>query len=215
MSPSSSLRVLVADDHTILRAGVKRLLLEMPGVEEVGEAENGAQVLKQFRSQQWDVLLLDLDMPATNSLDLLRHIKSRYPATAVLVLSMFSEQQFALRALKSGAAGYLNKQCAPEELLAAIRRVSEGGTYISANVAADLVGSSSSSRTDAVNEVLSDRELIVLQGIAAGKSITLIGKELTLSAKTVSTYRARLLTKLRLKSNVDLARYAIDCGLIK
>ena len=117
--------------------------------------------------------------------------------------------------MKSGAAGYLNKQCAPEQLLTAIRRVSEGGTYISASVAADLVGSSGSSRTDAVNEVLSDRELTVLQGIAAGKSLTRIGEELTLSAKTVSTYRARLLTKLRLKGNVELARYAIDSGLIK
>ncbi len=214
MSPAS-LRVLVADDHAILRAGLKRLLLEMPGVEEVGEAENGAQVLRQLRSQQWDVLVLDLDMPAPNSLDLLRHVKSLYPATAVLVLSLFSEQQYALRAVKNGAAGYLNKQCAPEQLLTAIRRVSEGGTYISASVAADLVGSSGSSRTDAVNEVLSDRELTVLQGIVAGKSLTRIGEELTLSAKTVSTYRARLLTKLRLKSNVELARYAIESGLIK
>ena len=211
----AKLRVLIADDHGILRSGIKRLLLEMPDIDAVGEAENGAQVLQRMASQHWDVLVLDLDMPGQDSLDILRHVKNNHPDTAVLILTMFPEEQFALRTLKAGAAGYLTKQSAPEQLLTAIRRLGEGGTYISASLAATLAANLRSRRADTLNELLSDREFTVMRGIAGGESITQIAKELNLSAKTVSTYRTRLLIKLNLQSNVELARYAAEHGLVK
>jgi two-component system invasion response regulator UvrY len=211
----AKLRVLIADDHGILRSGIKRLLLEMPDIDAVGEAENGAQVLQRMASEHWDVLVLDLDMPGQDSLDILRHVKNNHPDTAVLILTMFPEEQFALRTLKAGAAGYLTKQSAPEHLLTAIRRLGEGGTYISASLAATLAANLKSRRADTLNELLSDREFTVMRGIAGGESITQIAKELNLSAKTVSTYRTRLLIKLNLQSNVELARYAAEHGLVK
>ena len=161
------------------------------------------------------MLVLDLDMPGQDSLDILRHVKNNHPDTAVLILTMFPEEQFALRTLKAGAAGYLTKQSAPEQLLTAIRRLGEGGTYISASLAATLAANLRSRRADTINELLSDREFTVMRGIAGGESITQIAKELNLSAKTVSTYRTRLLTKLNLQSNVELARYAAEHGLVK
>jgi two-component system invasion response regulator UvrY len=209
------LRVLIADDHGILRSGIKRLLQEALDISAVGEAENGEQVLRRMASEHWDIVLLDLDMPGQDPLDVLRHIKNKHPDTAVLILTMFPEDQFALRTLKAGAAGYLNKRSAPEQLLSAIRRLGEGGTYISASLAATLAASLSSRRTDAIEELLSDREFTVMRGIAGGESITQIAKALNLSAKTVSTYRTRVLTKLNLQSNVELARYAAERGLVK
>lgn len=211
----AKLKVLVADDHAILRSGLKRLLREMPEVEAVGEAENGTQVWQMMRTSHWDVLVLDLDMPGQNPLDVLKQIKADHPDVAVLILSMYPEEQFALRALKAGAAGYLNKRSAPEQLISAIRRVAEGGTYISASLAVALARNLHSKPIDTINELLSDREFTVLRGIAAGRSISEIAKDLNLSAKTVSTYRTRLLTKLRLHSNVELARYAAEHGLVK
>ena len=209
------LRVLIADDHAILRSGLKRLLHEMTEVEAIGEAEDGNQAVERMRAERWDVLLLDLDMPGQNPLDVLKLVKVDHPDAAVLILSMYPEEQFALRALKAGAAGYLNKKSAPEQLVTAIRRVGEGGTYISAALAAALAKNLQTRPVDTINDLLSDREFTVLRGIAAGRLITEIAKELNLSAKTVSTYRTRLLTKLSLHSNVELARYAADHGIAK
>jgi DNA-binding NarL/FixJ family response regulator len=209
------LSVLIADDHAILRSGLRRLLQDMPEVEMVGEADTGNLVRERMRAQRWDVLLLDIDMPGQNALDVLKLVKSDHPDVAVLILSMYPEEQFALRALKAGAAGYLNKKSAPEQLLAAIRRVAEGGTYLSAALAATLARNLRARPVDTVHDLLSDREFTVLRGIAAGRPISEIAKELNLSAKTVSTYRTRLLTKLDMHSNVELARYAAEHGIVK
>jgi DNA-binding NarL/FixJ family response regulator len=207
--------ILIADDHSILRAGVKRLLQEMPEISSLGEAADGNQILQLMRARAWDVLLLDLDMPGQAPLDVLRLVRSGHPDTAVLILSMYPEEQFALRAIKAGAAGYVNKQCAPEQLMSAVRRVSEGGTYMSANLASALASSLRTKPRETLDDLLTDREFTVLRGIAAGKSVTDIGHELNLSVKTISTYRARLLSKLNLRTNADLIRYAADHGLVK
>jgi DNA-binding NarL/FixJ family response regulator len=214
MNPNR-LSVLIADDHAILRSGLRRLLQEMPEVETVGEAETGNAVRERMRAQRWDVLLLDIDMPGQNSLDVLKLVKSDHPDVAVLILSMYPEEQFALRALKAGAAGYLSKKSAPEQLVTAIRRVAEGGTYLSAALAVTLARNLRARPVDTVNDLLSDREFTVLRGIASGRPISEIAKELNLSAKTVSTYRTRLLTKLNMHSNVELARYAAEHGIVK
>jgi len=207
--------VLIADDHGILRSGLRRLLSEMPEIDAIGEAEDATHARALMRAEHWDVLLLDLDMPGQNSLDVLKILKANYPDVAVLILSMYPEDQFGLRTLKAGAAGYLSKDSAPEQLITAIRRISEGGAYISANLAAALAKKSNAGSEPRNTDRLSDREFAVLRGIAAGKSITDISKELNLSAKTVSTYRARLLMRLNLNSNVELARYAADHGIVK
>lgn len=211
----SPLRLLIADDHAILRFGLRRLLGEMPEVEAIGEAENGARVQQLLREEHWDVLVLDLDMPGQNVLDVLKRAKQDHPDLAVLILSMYPEEQFAMRALKAGAAGYLNKQSAPEQLMTAVRLVAGGGTYISAALASALARNLHAKPLDTINELLSDREFTVLRGIASGHSVSTIAQTLNLSAKTVSTYRTRLLGKLGVRSNVELARYAAEHGLVK
>jgi two-component system, NarL family, invasion response regulator UvrY len=215
---ATRLRVLIADDHAILRAGIVRLLREMPEVEAIGEADSGNRTLQQIRAEPWNVLLLDLDMPGQSALDVLRMIKASHPEVAALILSMYPEEQFALRALKAGAAGYVNKESAAEQLVTAIRLVGSGSAYISARVAGALAKSMEAARAERdeeVSEHLSDREFTVLRALAAGKSITEIARGLNLSAKTVSTYRTRLLARLQLHSNVELARYATARGLVK
>lgn len=211
----SRLRLLIADDHAILRFGLRRLLGEMAEVEAIGEAENGARVQQLLREEHWDVLVLDLDMPGQNVLDVLKRAKLDHPDLSVLILSMYPEEQFAMRALKAGAAGYLNKQSAPEQLITAVRLVANGGTYISAALAGALARNLSAKPLDTINEVLSDREFTVLRGIANGHTVSQIAQTLNLSAKTVSTYRTRLLTKLGVRSNVELARYAAEHSLVK
>ncbi len=211
----SRLRLLIADDHAILRFGLRRLLGEMAEVDAIGEAENGARVQQSLREEHWDVLVLDLDMPGQNVLDVLKRAKLDHPDLAVLILSMYPEEQFAMRALKAGAAGYLNKQSAPEQLITAVRLVASGGTYISAALAGALARNLSAKPLDTINEVLSDREFTVLRGIANGHTVSQIAQTLNLSAKTVSTYRTRLLTKLGVRSNVELARYAAEHSLVK
>ena len=209
------LSVLIADDHAILRSGLKRLLSEMPEIDAVGEADNGDRVIQMVRDKHWDVVLLDLDMPGLDSLDVLRRVKMEHPDIAVLILSMYPEAQFAMRALKAGAAGYLNKTSASEQLITAIREVAKGGAYISSQLAATLANSFNAKPMDTLNDLLTDREFAVLRGIVTGKSLVDIGHDLKLSAKTITTYRTRLLSKLKAHSNVDLVRYAEKIGLIK
>jgi DNA-binding NarL/FixJ family response regulator len=213
--PTPNLRVLLADDHAILRSGLKRLLADMPEIATVGEAEDGSRVIELVRAEHWDVLVMDLEMPGPGPVDVLKRVKVDQPDIAVLILSMYPEQRFALRALKAGAAGYLNKQSAPQQLITAIRLIADGGTYISAQLAATLAHNLNAKPRDTLNELLSDREFTVLRGIASGKSSAAIARELNLSAKTVGTYRARLLSKLNLCSNVELARFATENGLVK
>jgi two-component system, NarL family, invasion response regulator UvrY len=211
----TSLRLLLADDHAILRAGLRRLLSEMPEVTHIGEADDGQVVLDLVRAEPWDVIVLDIDMPGLSPLDVLKRIKAEHPDMAVLILSMYPEERFALRALKAGAAGYLNKRSAAQQLITAIRLIGDGGTYISSTLATELARGLNAKPKDTLNEMLSDREFTVLRAIASGQAASDIARDLNLSTKTISTYRMRLMTKLNLHSNVELARFATEHGLVK
>ena len=210
------IRVLIADDHAVVRQGLKQILGDTPEMLVAGEATNGQEVLDKVRAEAWDVVVLDISMPDHNGLDILKQLRSERPKLPVLVLSMYSEDQFAVRVLKAGASGYLTKDSAPDELVKAIRKVVSGGTYVSAFLAEKLameigIGTDSGKLP---HEALSDREFQVLRLIAAGKSVKEIAAELYLSVKTVSTYRSRLLQKMNLGTNAELIHYAIQNRLI-
>ena len=205
------LRILIADDHPVFRRGIKQIIGETPDMIVADEVSNGWEVLDKVRSANYDVLLLDISMPGKSGIDVLTQMKDEGIALRTLVLSMHPEDQYAIRALKAGASGYLTKESAPEELVAAIRKVTAGGRYVSSSLAAIVQGN-----TDEVpHEALSDREYQVMVLIAAGKTIEAIARELSLSAKTISTYRARILEKMRMKNNSELMRYALDNHLIE
>ncbi|MFH1853413.1 MAG: response regulator transcription factor [Candidatus Neomarinimicrobiota bacterium] len=208
------IKILIADDHPIVRAGLKQLIGETSDITVVGEAEDGFRVEQLLAVTQPDILVLDLSMPGRDGLDILKQVKPLYPNLQVLVLSMHAEDQYAIRVLKAGAAGYLNKNKAPEELIAAIRRVSTGHKYISAAVAERLAMDLDVSRGQALHELLSDREIQVLKLIASGRTISEIAGELFLSVKTISTYRSRVLQKLHLRTNAELTHYAIRNHLV-
>lgn len=208
------IRVLVADDHAVVRQGLKQILGDTPEIRIAGEATNGKEALDKVRAEAWDVVILDISLPDHNGLDILKQLKSERPKLPVLVLSMYSEDQFAVRVLKAGACGYLTKDSAPDELVRAIRKVVSGGTYVSAFLAERLAFGIGDDSSKLPHETLSDREFQVLRLIAAGKSVKEIAAELSLSAKTVSTYRARTLEKMNLKTNAELIHYAIQNHLI-
>jgi len=208
------IRVLIADDHAVVRQGLKQILGDTPEMLVAGEATNGQEVLDKVRAESWDVVVLDISMPDRSGLDILKELQSERPKLPVLVLSMYSEDQFAVRVLKAGASGYLTKDSAPDELVKAIRKVVSGGTYVSAFLAEKLAFEIGTDSSKMPHETLSDREFQVLRLIAAGKSVTDIAAELYLSVKTVSTYRARLLQKMNLTTNAELIHYAIQNRLI-
>ena len=203
------IRVLIADDHAIVRHGLKQILAETDDLIVAGEAETGFQAIKMARLDSFDVVLLDISLPDRNGIEVLGQIKKTQPKLSVLMLSMHTEHEFAVRALKAGASGYLNKQSAPAQLVTAIRQVSAGRKYISAALAEALANSLSGDAEQPLHELLSDREFQTLRMIASGKSLSAISEELSLSPKTISVYRARLLEKLDLRNNSDLTRYAI------
>ena len=208
------IRVLIADDHPIVRQGLRQILSETADMEVTGEAANGQGALDQVRAGGWDVLVLDITMPDRSGFDILKELKHEQPHLPVLVLSIHAEEQLAVRVLKAGASGYLTKENAPEELVRAIRKVVSGGRYISPGLAESLAFGLDDASSPARHETLSDREFQVMQLMASGKTLAEIADTLSLSAKTVSTYRARLLEKLNLKTNSELIRYAIENGLI-
>ncbi len=208
------LRVLIADDHAIVRHGLKQILAETDDLVVAGEAETGFQAIKMARQDTFDVVLLDISLPDRNGIEVLSQIKKTHPRLAVLMLSMHTEHEFAIRALKAGASGYLNKQSAPVQLVTAIRQVAVGRKYISAALAEELANSLGGDTEQPLHELLSDREFQTLRLIASGKSLSVISEELSLSPKTVSVYRARLLEKLDLRNNSDLTRYAIKNKLV-
>jgi len=208
------LRILLADDHAVVRRGVKQILAESFAQATFGEAQNAHELLKLIGSERWDVVVLDLNMPGGNGLEALKQIKHDHPQLPVLILTMFPEDQYAMRTIRAGAAGYLNKESAPEELVQAIRKILRGGEYISAAVADELVLYTRHKDDQPLHKHLSDREYQVLCLIASGKEVKEISSELALSAKTVSTYRARLLEKMNMKSNAELTHYAIQNGLV-
>jgi DNA-binding NarL/FixJ family response regulator len=208
------LRVLLVDDHAVVRKGMKAILEDgLPGVA-VSEAADGDQALAAL-AEPPDAVVLDLSMPGRSGIDLLVEIKHRYPKLPVLIMSLHGEEQFALRALRAGAAGYLTKAAAPEQLVAAVTKVTRGGRYITEAVAerlaADVGGKDPAA---APHERLSDREFEVMRGIASGSSVSEIAETMHLSVKTVSTYRTRLLEKMGMGTNAELTRYAIQNGLV-
>jgi DNA-binding NarL/FixJ family response regulator len=207
------IRVVMADDHTILREGLKQILSAAEGIEVVGEATDGHEVLQRVRNTECDVLLLDLSMPGRSGMDLIKQVKSERPRLRILVLSMHGEQQYAVRAVRAGASGYLTKDSAATQLVAAIRKVAAGGAYISAEVAEQLALSAMPRAEGPPHTALSDREYEVFRLLVAGKTVTDIAEKLNLSVKTVSTHKARLMEKMGMETQADLIRYAIAHGL--
>ncbi len=208
------LRILIADDHTVVRRGLKQILLdEFPGakIEEVPDAEG---LIKKVMQGKWDIVVSDLSMPGRSGLDALQQIKISHPGLPVLILSIHPEEQYALRALKAGAAGYLSKDTAPDELVKAVQKVLLGKKYISQSIAEKLANTLSVKTDKFLHENLSNREFDVMKLLANGKSVSDIADILSLSVTTVSTYRARVMTKMNLKSNSDLTKYAIENKLI-
>ena len=214
MTDKASIRVFIADDHAIVREGLKQILAEQRDIVVAGEAETGLDAVKLFRKSRCNVLLLDISLPDRNGIEVLKQIKSEKPELAVLMLSMHREDQYAIRSLKAGAAGYLTKQSAPRELVSAIRQVAGGQRYVSPALAQVLAAQIGEDHEQPAHETLSDREYQTLTLIASGKTVGEIAKELSLSVKTVSEYRARLLSKMKLKTSAELTHYAIRNQLI-
>ena len=210
------IKVLIADDHSVVRSGIKQILSEESDMKVTGEARNSQEVIEKISKDKFDVLVLDITMPGKSGLEVLNDIKKIQPNTPILILSMHPEEQFAIRALRSGASGYLTKDGAPEELVIAIRKINGGGKYISESLAEVLAFDLEERGKGRIvpHENLSDREFQVMCMIAAGKSVKEIAKELFLSVKTISTYRARILEKMKMKSNSELTYYAIQNKLI-
>ena len=209
------LRILIVDDHAIVRRGLKEILSEDPNAVLVaGEAGDVDQALKELAASPWDAVLLDLSLPGRGGLELLGEVKTRYPNLPVLVLSVHPEEQYAVRVLKAGAAGYLNKDTAPTELMGAVHKITSGSRYITASLAERLAAQVAAPEAGAPHEQLSDREFDVLRRIASGKTVGEIAEELDLSVKTVSTYRTRILAKMGMHTNAELTHYAIKNGLV-
>jgi DNA-binding NarL/FixJ family response regulator len=212
---SKRIRVMIADDHAIVRQGLRQILSDTEDMEVAGEACNGVEALHLSREGEWDVVLMDVSMPDRNGIDALKLIRKEQPRLPILILSMYPEEQYAIRALKAGAAGYLTKQSAPDQLVTAIRQVASGKKYVSASLAMELAEAITEDTDRPLHERLSDREYQTLCMIASGKTLTQIAEELNLSVKTVSVYRARLLEKMRLRNNAELTHYGLKFGLVE
>ncbi len=214
MAAAKPYRILIVDDHAIVREGLKQILAEVDDIEVAGEADSSSRALQMTRRESWDMVLMDITMPDRSGIETLELMKKEHPGLQVLMLSMHRETQYAVRALKSGAAGYLNKQSAPAQLVDAIRMVASGKKYISAEVAQELASQVSGERDGLPHEGLSNREYQTLCMIASGLPVSAIADKLALSVKTISMYRARLLKKMQLKNNAELTHYAIKNGLL-
>lgn len=208
------IRILIADDHEVVRRGLKQILAETSDMAVTDEASNGEEVLDKVNSKAFDVVLLDISMPGKSGLDVLKQLRSIRPQLPVLVLSIYPEEQYAVRVLKAGASGYLTKESAPEELISAIRKVSSGRKYITPSLAEKLAHQLDFTSERPLHEILSDREYQVMVMIASGKALKEIAESLSLSVKTVSTYRSRILEKMGMKNNAELVRYAIQNNLL-
>jgi DNA-binding NarL/FixJ family response regulator len=209
------LRVIIADDHPLIRKGLKQILSDSLYIEKVDEAGDGIQLQALLCKERYDVVVLDISLPGKEGLEVLKDVKARYPSLPVLILSIQPEEQYAIRALRCGASGCLNKASDPEELIEAIRRVASGGTYINPVVEELLLKDIKRTRGDLPHQTLSDREYQVFLLLASGKTLTEIAEKLCLSIKTVSTYRMRLLEKMGFKTNAQLTHYAFKQGLIR
>jgi len=208
------IRVLLADDHAIVRAGLKEILAGTGDIEVAGEAANGQEVLARVSAQDFDVAVLDLSMPGRNGIELIKLVKDEKPRLRILVLSMHSEEQYAVRALKAGASGYLSKESAADQLVAAIRRIAAGGAYVTPETAERLALGAAPRAEAAAYTLLSDREFQVFRMIARGASVSEIARELSLSVKTISTHKTRIMDKMGLANQAELIRYALEHKLL-
>lgn len=208
------IRIIIADDHAVVRTGLKQIIESDPNLRVTGEASSGFELLEKIQEGNYDVVLLDISMPGKDGLETLKDIKRIKPKLPVLIFTVYPEDQYAVRLLKAGAAGYLNKECEPEELIEAIHRVAMGRKYVSENLAEILAQKIEETSSVPLHESLSDREFQVLCMIASGKTIKQIAEELQLSSNTISTYRIRILEKMKMKNNAELTHYAIKNGLV-
>jgi len=208
------MRILIADDHAVVRRGLKEILSDAITGADFSEAVNGDEVLVQLGKAPIGLLLLDISMPGRSGMDVLRDVKHSYPRLPVIILSCQPEEQYAVRCLRAGAAAYINKESAPEELANATKKILSGGRWVSASLAETLISSLDESGDKPLHQLLSDREHEVMKMIASGVPLTEIGERLHVSVKTISSYRARIMEKMQMKSNAELTRYAITQGLI-
>ncbi len=208
------IKILIADDHAIFRKGLKQIISDTSDMVVTDEANNGKEVMDKVRRNGDDIILLDISLPGRHGLDILKDIKSEKPDLPVLILSMYPEEQYAVRALRAGASGYLTKSSAPDELIKALRKVSLGKRYVSSSLAEKLASYLNSYEEKPLHEKLSDREYEVIRMLASGKRVKDIAEELSLSVKTISTVRTRILEKMNMKSTAEIIHYAIKHGLV-
>jgi len=206
--------VFIADDHAVVRQGLKQIISEVSDMQVLGESDNGFEVIDQVKANNYDMVILDITMPGPNILDLVKQIHQISSQMPILVLSIHPEEQYAVRVLRSGASGYLTKESAPEELVNAIRKVAKGGKYVSAALAEKLLFTLGTDQEKLPHDNLSDREYQSLCMIAAGKTVKAIAQDLNLSEKTISTYRSRVLQKMGMKNNAEITHYAFKYGLV-
>jgi two-component system invasion response regulator UvrY len=209
------IRVLVGDDHAVVRRGLRQILAETPDILVEGEAPTADDMMRLVREQRWDVVILDINLPGSSGLELLSDIRKERPLLPVLILTVYSEEQYAVRAIKAGAAGFLTKESAPEKLIEAVRKVASGGRYVSAELSETLASLFAGEDKGPPHERLSDREFEILKLLASGKTVSQIGVDLGLSVKTVSTHRTRILRKMNMKTNADLMHYAVRAHLVE
>ena len=208
------IKVLIADDHAVVRKGVRKIIEEHPDIEVIAEAVDGTDVLSKLHSLEVDMVILDITMPNINGLEVLKRLENDFPKLDVLILSMHAEDQYAVRAMKAGASGYLTKDSVPELLITAIRKIASGEKYVSNKVTEELIFELDKDREKLPHQLLSDREFQVLLEIGAGKKRSQIATEMLLSVKTIDTYRARILEKMRLNNNIALTSYLLQHGLL-
>jgi two-component system invasion response regulator UvrY len=208
------MKILIADDHAVVREGLKQILSENPNINVTAEASTGHEVLQQIEKNNFDLVVLDISMPGRGGLDILKEIRNKRPKLPVLILSMYPEEQYAVRVLKAGASGYMTKDSAPNELINAIKQISKGKKYVSPSLAERLAVDLEVTTGRPMHESLSDREYQVMCMIASGKTLKEIAEQLSLSIKTISTYRSRILEKMNMKSNAELTHYAIKNKLV-
>jgi DNA-binding NarL/FixJ family response regulator len=209
------IKVLVADDHAIVRRGLRQILAETPDIVVAGEAETPSEVMELVLRESWNVVLLDIKLRGGSGLELLGWLRRERPQLPILVLTVYPEEQYAIRAIKAGAAGFLTKESAPERLIEAVRKVAAGGRYVSAELAETLASMVAGEASGSPHERLSDREFEVLKMLACGKTVSEVADDLSLSVKTVSTHRTRILKKMNMRTTAELTSYAVRCGLVE
>lgn len=208
------MKILITDDHKIVREGLKEILLHLPEISVIEEAKNGDEALAMISKEDFDLILLDISLPDISGLEVLQSIKRKHPLQRVLMLSMYTQEHYALRTLKMGASGYLTKDTASEELIEAVRKIAAGGKYISSSMAENIAHRIENDYSKPLHETLSEREFGIMLMIAAGKPLREIGNELFISGKTVSTYRSRIMRKMEMKKNSELIQYCMKNGLV-